>query len=403
MTNHAVGGVWANSEIVAPPGWRPQAFRQFVVKIHSRCDLACSHCYVYTMADQRWRARPRVMSRETIDQTAGRIAEHVLSHGLTSIDVIMHGGEPLLAGPDRITHCVSRVRAAVGDDVDVRVNVQTNGMLLGSRYLRLFRELAVSVGVSLDGDRAAQDLRRRRADGRSSYPEVSRALRKLSGERYRALFSGLLCTIDLRNDPIVTYESLLSFSPPRVDFLLPHGNWSNPPPGRALESPDTPYAEWLIAVFERWYGAVRRETRVRMFDEIINVLLGGQSRVEGIGLSPVRVVVVETDGAIEQSDSLASTYHGAAVTGLHVADDSFDAALQLPGIIVRQLGAPALAADCRVCRIHRICGGGLYPHRFSQDRGFDNVSVYCPDLFRLISHIRNRLDRDIATLRRGSL
>jgi len=403
MTNHTVGGEWMNSVIVVPPGWRPQAFRQFVLKIHSRCDLACSHCYVYTMADQRWRTRPRVMSRETIDQTAKRIAEHVRSHGLTSIDVIMHGGEPLLAGPDRITHCVSGVRAAVGNAVDVRVNIQTNGTLLGSDYLRLFQELRVSLSVSLDGDQAAQDRHRRRADGRSSYAEVSRALRKLSAEQHRALFSGLLCTIDLRNDPVATYESLLCFSPPKIDFLLPHGNWSIPPRERSPGSPDTPYAHWLIAVFERWYGAARQETNIRMFDEIINVLLGGQSRVEGIGLSPVRMVVVETDGAIEQSDSLASTYQGAAMTGLHVADDSFDTALRLPGFIVRQLGAQALAAECQACHVHRICGGGLYPHRFSYDKGFDNASVYCPDLYHLISHIRNRFDRDIAALRRRSL
>lgn len=402
MTNHPVGRGRTNSDVVVPPGWRPQAFRQFVLKIHGRCDLACSYCYVYTMADQRWRARPRVMSRKTMDQTAQRIAEHTRSHGLASIEVIMHGGEPLLAGPDRITHCVSGVRAAVGDDVEVYVNIQTNGTLLDSDYLRLFHELRVSVGVSLDGDQTAQDRNRRRANGRSSYSEVSRALRELSGEQHRALFSGLLCTIDLRNDPITTYESLLCFSPPKVDFLLPHGNWSSPPRDRVPGSPDTPYADWLIAVFERWYGAARQETHVRMFDEIINVLLGGQSRVEGVGLSPIRMVVVETDGAIEQSDSLASAYHGAAATGMHVVDDSFDAALWLPEFSLRQLGAPTLAAECRVCRVHRICGGGLHVHRFSQNRGFDNASVYCPDLYRLILHIRNRLDKDIVALRRGS-
>ena len=28
---------------------------QIVLKIHSRCDLACDHCYVYEAADQSWR------------------------------------------------------------------------------------------------------------------------------------------------------------------------------------------------------------------------------------------------------------------------------------------------------------------------------------------------------------
>jgi uncharacterized protein len=402
MTSHAMSSEPTKFDAAALPGWQPRTFRQFVIKIHSRCDLACNHCYVYTMADQRWRTRPRVMSHETMDQTAKRIGEHSRAHGLTSIDVIMHGGEPLLAGPDRITHFVSGVRSAVGDEIDVRVSVQTNGTLLNLDYLRLFHDLRISVGISLDGDRIAQDRHRRHADGRSSYPEVIRALRRLGEEQHRTLFSGLLCTIDLRNDPIVTYESLLCFAPPKVDFLLPHGNWFNPPPGRVPKSPKTPYADWLIEIFERWYGAVQQETRIRMFDEIINVLLGGWSGLEGVGLSPVRMVVVETDGAIEQSDSLASTYQGAAATGLHVADNSFDAALQLPGLIARQLGAPGLATQCRACRVQRTCGGGLYPHRYSRERGFDNASVYCPDLYRLITHIRNRIDEDIAALRRVS-
>lgn len=402
MTSHAMNGVPTTPGLTSPPGWRPHAFRQFIIKIHSRCDLACRYCYVYTMADQRWRSRPRTMSRETMEQTAQRIAEHVRAHGLTLIDVIMHGGEPLLAGLDRIAYCVSSIRAAVGDTVEVQVNVQTNGTLLGPDYLRLFHELRIGVGVSLDGDQVAQDRHRRHADGKSSYPEVSQALRRLSAGQHRSLFSGLLCTIDLRNDPLATYESLLCFSPPKINFLLPHGNWSNPPPQRVPKSPETPYADWLITIFDRWYGAARQETRILMFDEMINVLLGGESRLEGIGLSPARMVVVETDGAIEQSDSLASTYQGAAATGLHVADDSFDAALRLPGLIARQLGVPALAAECRTCRLQRICGGGLYPHRFSADRGFDNASVYCPDLYRLITHIRNRINADVVALRRTS-
>ena len=40
-------------------------FREFVVKIHSRCDLACDYCYMYELADQTWRDRPRKMSDDT--------------------------------------------------------------------------------------------------------------------------------------------------------------------------------------------------------------------------------------------------------------------------------------------------------------------------------------------------
>src|SRR5579871_4122480 len=77
-------------------------FRQFVLKVHSRCDLACDHCYVYEHADQSWRGRPTVIAPETVARAGERIAEHARKHRLPEVRVILHGGEPLLAGASRL-------------------------------------------------------------------------------------------------------------------------------------------------------------------------------------------------------------------------------------------------------------------------------------------------------------
>ena len=379
-----------------------QPFRQFVLKIHGRCDLACDYCYIYTLADQRWRTRPPAMSRETMRCTARRIAEHAEAHGLPRVDVVLHGGEPLLAGTENIEYCVTTLRNTVGDHVETAVQLQTNGVRLTTDHLRSFRRHGIRVGVSLDGDATAHDRHRRGRGGTGSHARVRRALQLLSREPHRALFGGLLCTIDLRNDPVGTYESLLEYAPPVIDFLLPHGNWSAPPPNRVPGAPGTPYADWLIAVFDRWYRAPREETRIRLFAEIINVLLGGSPGVEGIGTAPSVIAVVETDGAIEASDMLAAAYEGAGATGLHVGADSFDDALRLPVFAAAQAGVAALAPDCQRCRLRTVCGGGLYPHRYRRGSGFRNPSVYCPDLYRLIDHIRATLAAGVATLRRSS-
>lgn len=379
------------------------AFREFVLKIHGRCDLACDYCYVYTMADQRWRERPRAMSRQTMLRTANRICEHARTHGVPAVDVVLHGGEPLLAGHDDIEFCVRALRAEAGDDVRVHIRLHTNGTRLDSRHLSLFHSLGVRVSISLDGDPSAHDRHRRRPDGTGSHSRVSESIRRLGTDQNRDLFSGLLCTIDLRNDPVRTYQAMLEFDPPMVDFLLPHGNWSAPPPNRVPGAADTPYADWLIAIFDYWYGAPRRETRIRMFEEIIALLMGGHSVLEGVGLAPALFAVVETDGAIEQSDMLSSTYSGAAITGLDVEHDTFDAALDLPGFRAVRAGVDGIAPACRACVLHRVCGGGLRPHRYHRRNGFDNPSVYCPDLYRLIDHIRVRVTADLAAIRRPVL
>jgi uncharacterized protein len=221
-------------------------------------------------------------------------------------------------------------------------------------------------------------------------------LRELASPEFRSLFAGLLCTIDLANEPVRTYDALAGFRPPVIDFLLPHGNWTRPPPGILTGSALTPYADWLLAIFDRWYDAPRRKTGIRVFEEIINVLLGGCSRVEGIGTSAGAMVVIETDGMIEQSDMLTSAFEGASATGMHVSSDSFDDVLSSPRSSWLRAG---LAGQCRSCELRAACGGGLFAHRYRAGNGFDNPSVYCADLYRLITVIRGRLANDLRELR----
>jgi uncharacterized protein len=377
-------------------GWNPLPFQEFIIKVHSRCDLACDYCYMYEMADQSWRDQPRRMSREIAEITAMRIGEHARDHGLTDVELILHGGEPLLAGRDLISYLVAAARNAAGPGVTVHASIQTNAVGLDNSFLRLFDELDVGVGVSLDGPAETHDRHRRFASGRGSHAAVTAGLERLAREEFRHLFRGLLCAIDLRGDPVDTYEALVAFDPPKIDFLLPHGTWDSPPPARVPDPEQTPYADWLIKIFEHSYRAPK--TRIRLFDEIMHLLLGGESTAEIVGLGPARMVVIETDGAIEQADTLKAAYPGAPQTGLHVASDRLDAALLLPAVAVRQMGERALARVCRGCRVRKVCGGGLYAHRYRSGTGFANPTVYCPDLMRLIDHIRQAMESDIVTL-----
>ena len=101
-------------------------------------------------------------------------------------------------------------------------------------------------------------------------------------------------------------------------------------------APETPYADWLIEIFDHWYSTPI--IGVRQFEDIMHLLLGADSSNEMLGLSPTRIAVIETDGAIELADNLKVAYHGAGSTGLHVASNPLDEALLLPGVVARQLG-----------------------------------------------------------------
>jgi radical SAM/SPASM domain FxsB family protein len=365
-------------------------FRQVVLKVHSRCDLACRHCYVYEHADQSWSARPKVVSEEAVSWTAHRLAEHAKTHALPSVHVILHGGEPLLAGPARLRRVCEELRGRLDGITELDLRIHTNGVQLSERYLDLFAEFDVKVGVSLDGDKAANDRHRVYANGRSSHQRVLDAVALLRQERYRHLYAGLLCTVDVANDPVAVYDALAELAPPRIDFLLPHATWDEPPV--RPDGASTPYADWLMRIFDRW-DAAGRPMPVRLFDSVISTLDGGPSLTESLGLGPADLVVIETDGTLEQADSLKTAYDGAPATGFDVFADSLDSAARHPGVLARQRGLAGLSRQCVNCPVVRSCGGGLYAHRFRTGSGFDNPSVYCADLKSLVERIGSRTGR----------
>ncbi|MET9489256.1 FxsB family cyclophane-forming radical SAM/SPASM peptide maturase [Nocardia sp. NPDC006630] len=376
-------------------GWRPLPFNEFVVKIHGRCNLACDYCYMYEMADQSWRSKPKSMGREIFLDACRMIRAHAVRFSLPRVALVLHGGEPLLVGTGDLEFFARTAREVLEPDVEVRLGIQTNGVLIDDDVLRICARWNVQIGVSLDGGEQEHDRHRLDRQGRGSYARVAAGLERLLSSPQRHLFSGLLCTVDLANDPVRTYEALLRFQPPALDFLMPHGNWTAPPPGRTPDATATPYADWLITIFERWYGAPVRETGVRLFGNIIELLLGSRVASEVVGLEPIRLAVVETDGSLEQVDELKSAFAGAALIPVRGAGDPLDEALRDPSVIARQIGTGALCETCLECPIHSVCGGGHYVHRYREGSGFRNPSVYCADLLKLITHIESRVRADL--------
>ena len=362
---------------------------QFVLKVHGRCDLACDHCYVYHGADQSFRAKPNVMSLDILRATAERIGAHAADWALPAVRVVLHGGEPLLLGPARMRSVLTVLTETIGSaapDARLLLSMQTNGLRLDRAMCDVLKDFAVTVGVSLDGDRAANDRHRRHASGASSFDHVRAALALLREPKYRTLYGGILCTVDVRNDPDQVYAALVAEQPPKVDFLLPHANWAEPPFRPAGNS--TPYATWLTRIYQRWL-ADAEPMRVRMFDSLRSTAEGGPSGSEQFGTDAVDLLVVDTDGQWEQADSIKTAFDGAPWTGMHVLTHSVDEVSRFAAIALRQQGVAGLSAICGSCPVVKQCGGGLYAHRYRPGSGFDNPSVYCADLRELVTEVNN--------------
>lgn len=362
-------------------------FHTFLVKVASRCNINCSYCYIYNRADERWKRQPAFLAPSTAQAAFARIAEHVAAHGKDSAAIIFHGGEPLLAGAQRLEKYACLVATAFQDlDTRLTVGMQSNGLLFNERLGDLMLRLGISIGISLDGPPAVNDRARVDHRGRPTSQQLERKLALLTSPSYRRLFTGFLSVIDIESDPVDVVKYLLSFSPPSIDFLFPLDNFDRRPPGKERFEA-TPYGDWLIRAYDYW-STQDTSTRIRIFENLIGLSIGSRSIVETFGTDPVDLVVIESNGEIEGVDSLKAVFNGATALGFDVFEHSFDEVSSHVAVRARQAGVYGLSATCRDCSIVGVCGGGYYPHRYSRAGGFSNPSIYCHDIAKLVNHLQ---------------
>ena len=372
-------------------------FHTFLWKTASRCNINCSYCFVYNLADSLWSTQPAFMSEGVARQTAIRIREHCEYHNKSDIVITFHGGEPLLGGMKQLRMLVSVIEEIL-PDLKVHIGIQSNGLLFTEEIGDFLLEKDIHIGISIDGPPSVNDIYRVDHQGRPTSAQLEKKLELLLSPTYRKIFAGFLCVINTEVDPIAVTDYLLSYEPGFFDLLFPLNHHSNPPVGKTKDINATPYGDWLIKSFDHW-AAQKTQTSIRIFRSIMNLVFNKSSLVESLGLTTVDLIVVESNGEIEAVDSLKSTYEGATKLGFNVFENDFNTVASHYGVRSRQLGAKTLCAKCQACPLVKICGSGYLPHRYSVENGFNNPSVYCADLEKLIRHIHSYISLQLSSVR----
>ena len=338
---------------------------------------------MYNLGDDSWKEQPSLMSLETIDAMAARVAEHCVTHGNEVFTYCLHGGEPLLMPKHRLEYFVESARAAMHQGCEAKFLMQTNGILLTPEWCEILKDLDIKIGVSLDGPKAANDKFRVDHKNRGTYDSV---IKGLAHARAARLEYGILSVIDASTDPETTYEHLRSLKPRSVDLLLPEATHEKPPPRFGS---DQTYADWLVAFFRCWAASDQPSFRVRRFDTIIDATLGLIPPLSQMDAHNNEILVIETDGSIEPMDVLKVCESGITKTNLSVHESNLDDAANHPLVKAYYHSFSDPCDTCLRCSALSHCGGGYFPHRYSQQNGFRNPSVYCEDLAAVIKEIQN--------------
>jgi len=365
-----------------------------LIKTASRCDLDCTYCYVYQGKDTSWKQQPKHMSKNTISVLVDRLVEQSKCQDV-GFAIVLHGGEPLLLGYEKLSLLINLLRTELECE-RYPISLQTNGGLLTNELLTLFSKNKVSVSVSIDGDKDANDIARLTRKGDSSFYKTLKGIELLKTHPDSGfLFAGTLSVIQPSVAPAKTYMFLKNLGTPSMDFLFQDGNHDQLPVGKkTFES--TEYGAWLSDLLDI-YLTDKDPIKIPCIDDILRLSLGGSSSKEGRGQESFGILIIETDGEIRKNDTLRLSYDGA---------DFFDRRESIKDIPLlkvlesHEFGAvsdlqSAISLKCSECPIVDICGGGMPLYRWSNDNHYDNPSVYCHDHYLFIKKAQDYIKAEV--------
>ena len=352
---------------------------------------------MYNGGDQSYLRRPPIMSSQVVEAMIERVKSHCDRHDIEKFAFVFHGGEPMLAKPRFYEHFVKTANRILRPRIEPTFAIQTNGTLVNEAWCETFKRLGIRVSFSLDGPKSVNDRFRVDKKGRGSFDAVMAGWRLAQRE---GVDPGLLLVVDVEADPLEIYQLIEDMRPSTVDFLLPDATYDKPPQGYADgQYNDTPYADWLLEIFDRWYDEARTKKvpDVRMFLQVIRALLGKEDGYDVLGKGKIEVLVIESDGEIQPLDGLRFCEDGIADTSLNVLSDELDIAYQNPLIQLYHGAHDQLPAVCKACSWEKVCGGGFLPHRYQRKTGFDNPSLYCQDMLKLITRVHDRVEAELVS------
>ncbi len=262
------------------------------------CNLACKYCFYSCKGNLYPGERRHRMS----DRVLRELVRKYMNHCDRSAAFAWQGGEPTLMGLDFFKSAVRYQQLYGRPGQMVSNSLQTNGVLLDdAEWAKFLHEYKWLVGVSLDGPADVHDAWRVDHDGKPSHARVRRALDTLLEHEVEVNVLTMVTPANIHR-AAETYEYLLDTG---VDFLQFIPLCEPLPDGSALADftiDPVDYGNFLIEIFDMWIAEKPRTAYVRMFDDMLSVIMGNPHPTCMFGPQCGLYVVVEHNGDLYACD-----------------------------------------------------------------------------------------------------
>ena len=350
---------------------------QLIIKVTNGCNLRCKYCY-----NAAKEFKHEVISLDKIEKMFDITANY------DRVEVIYHGGEPMLASRDFYKQVLElQKKASVNTGVTFTNQIQTNATLIDSQWLNFFKQNNIAVGISFDG--IYNDAYRGKTQ------DTLNAISLLKKNNMR--FGCIAVVADRDYDIYNNYEYLKNFGM-SVDFsyVFIEGN------AKTIDVlPIESYVKQMTDLFDRWVYD-KNGIPVRNFTYVLNKILHCGSEYCCNGSCIGNFLCLDVSGDIYGcSRESVHQYCFGNINDVNSIADVFNS----EGFKKYILGAITRRKSCAEnCELFDYCKGGCSDDAITNGDISKQNPRYCYFFKTMYTHIKSKVDEifekkiDLSTL-----
>jgi len=329
------------------------------------CNLNCEYCF-YKKTSRLYPGKYHLMKENVLEKVIYECMAY--SNGGACI-FCWQGGEPLLAGINFFQKVIEFQKEYGRPGQIVSNSVQTNATLLNREWIRFFKKYNFFIGVSLDGPPQVHNRYRQYASGRGSFEEVVAGINLLAEG---GVDFNILSTIgkETAHNSQEIYKYFLSRGLYYLQFI-PAVDRENQ---QIADFSITPaqYGNFLCRLFDVWWNHGNPFVSIRLFDNILEILLGQESSSCAFKNHCSEYLVVEFNGDIYPCDFFVSKKWKLGNINEFSIEELFRKARSRLGKLKK-----IVPSDCRNCQWNFICHNGCLWFRWVRNAGVEERDYFC--------------------------
>lgn len=339
-----------------------------VIKTNNRCNLKCSYCY-----DEFNQIVPHPsMDVEMYRKIQDELVAYSTNHQIDHLNIIWHGGEPLLMGIDFYKAALSRQRQS---NLHFSNLMQTNATLITNQWIDFFKENHFKIGISLDGNPESNKVHRQKTE---------LVIRNLEALNNHGIHPSIICVVSDQN--YMYYNQLFDFFKNyQVEYIDLVPCYENN--GRYTLSKEN-YQIFYTQMFDLWIEN-GQTPNIRTFSNLIDLLNGNIEKRQFITCSLTgrcgEIISISPTGDVYFCDCLPKEPQN--MIGNVLRKDLYKLSKSSNYTKLKRFKS-AISQDCVHCVYRPACGTGCLTRRMNNN----GKDYYCQVRKNLFAHICKRMN-----------